>query len=613
MTANRLRGDSQGSVSVDGASSPTRCTEIVVATLLIWLACIATYSNSFHGVFLLDDAAHFVASRPDNWYADSLLVTRPLVHLTIWTNFEMLGPELWGFHAVNLFVHLLSAALLFLTAWRSIQRFSPQRNATRLAFFVALIWAVHPINTQPVNYLIQRCELLMGMFFLSMLYCHTRGVTSNNAWWFAAACLSFWAGAACKEPIWLAPIVVCFFEWLILRSSWTDMWHRRKVWLCYISPSLLLLAFIVPRMLEGAASAGAGTGYTPRMYLVTQSEVIAHYIRLMFWPDQLCFDYDWPMAASLIDVLPEGLLTVGLLLATIFACVLRHWSGFLGIWFFFVLASSSSFIPIADIAVEHRMYLSSISIVVLIVAAVEALSRSRLRPAGLPSEKVVSVTLLILAVCFAGRSYLRNFDYRSATSLWRSVIEIAPENPRAHRMYAFGLLQDGQPEQALQSAYTAVRLPKARVEDQMALGMLFMENGQTPEAIDLLEAVHAKAPNKVKSLYHLGLAYDRAGRLKDAEETLRKAEKRAPHDVSILVSLAAIVADRGQFAESRRLLERVLVQDPVHEKALVNLGVLAAMQGDLNAARLHFKKALKSHPNSQEARLYLDRLKAGPR
>src|SRR5207249_9737776 len=132
-------------------------------------------------------------------------------------NYVWGGLNVWGYHALNLGIHILVASTLFAVLRRTLTgdvlcvQFG--RTATGLALAVAVIWMVHPLLTESVTYVCQRSELLMGLFLLLTLYCLIRGDgTTNRNVWYAAGVLSCFLGAGSKEVMAAAPIVVLVYD-----------------------------------------------------------------------------------------------------------------------------------------------------------------------------------------------------------------------------------------------------------------------------------------------------------------------------------------------------------------------------------------------------------------
>jgi hypothetical protein len=230
--------------------------------------------------------------------------------------------------------------------------------ATGIALAAALIWTIHPLQTESVTYIVQRAESIMGLFYLLTLYCVIRGAGSARPMaWYVLAVLACLLGMASKEVMATAPLVVLLYDRTFLSGTFQGALRRR--WPLYVALTCTwgLLAYLVAGSTDRGGSAGFGLSVTVWQYALTQLGVITHYLGLAFWPAGLVFDYGWPIASSVGQILP-GAIVISLLLAgTIWALIRYPAAGFLGACFFLILAPTSSFVPVTDAAFEHRMYL----------------------------------------------------------------------------------------------------------------------------------------------------------------------------------------------------------------------------------------------------------------
>ena len=364
------------------------------ASLLV-LAGLVVYWNSFSGPFVFDDVASVVENQQiRSWRLADVLAPereaptagRPLVNASFAFNYALGGLDVRGYHAWNLAVHLACALLVFGVVRRTLQtpalraRFGDR--AADLAFVVALLWAIHPLNTEVVDYITQRTESMMGVFYLATMYASLRAVTDPSWRWLSAAVLCCAAGMACKESMVTAPLMVALYDRSFVFPSVRDAWARR--WRLYagLAAAWIVLALLLwsgPR----AHSAGFASGITAWTYLLNQTRMIPHYLRLAIWPRSLVVNYGWPAPVTLADVLPQALFISVLFVATVVALVRRPALGFAGAWFFVTLAPTSSIVPIAtEVGAERRMYLPLIAIIALAVVGSAALSDLARRPVG---------------------------------------------------------------------------------------------------------------------------------------------------------------------------------------------------------------------------------------
>ncbi len=318
-------------------------------------AGIAAYGRTFPVPLLFDDFAaildnptirHWgsVFSPPVNTTAGG----RPILNATLAFNYAVSGTAVWSYHALNLAIHVLCGLTLFGIVRRALASLGNQ-SATPIAFSAALIWILHPLQTESVTYIIQRAESLMGLFYLLTLYLFIRGAESDGRGlpWFVlsfAACL---LGMATKEVMASAPLVVFLYDRTFIAGSFREAWRRR--WRVYaaLGSTWLLLGFLVLSMNGRGGSAGLGSGVSSWVYALTQLSAIVHYLRLCFFPHPLVLDYGGLLEVRTARLLPCALVVAFLLAATVWVLVRHPAVGFLGFCFFAILAPSSSFIPVA--------------------------------------------------------------------------------------------------------------------------------------------------------------------------------------------------------------------------------------------------------------------------
>lgn len=580
------RGDS--SLLAGARLEQGRSRRILAAAALIVLATATVYLNSFQGVFLLDDNGHIVHNprirqlAPAAWLASR----RPLVELSFALNYHFGKLDPWGYHLFNLVVHLLAGLTLFGIVRRTLllDRFKtacgPGAEAWALA--VALIWVVHPLQTQSVTYLVQRGESMAGLFYLLTLYCAIRGMTAiRPRTWYAAAIVSCALGMTCKAVVVTAPVLVLLYDFVCLGPSLRAVLRRR--WGLYaglaatgcILPALGL-GGIFKTTAAGQATVGfAYHGITPSRYLLTQPGVLLHYLRLCVWPAGQCLDYGWPPAQGLRDAALPGGLVLAMLGATVWSLRRRSWVGLAGAWFFGILAPTSSFIPIKDLAFEHRMYLPLAAIVVLGVFGGRHLShglqhaspvsrRNKPRPSR-PLGGGVAVGLIVLVLGAA--TIRRNFVYHSELAMWRDVRDHAPHNPRAHFGYARALDRLGRSDEALEAYQTTIRISPDYAKAHLNLGDLYVRMNKTAAAVDAFRAALKAQPNWAEAHTRLGLALAMRGASAEAIDAFRTAIRIDPDSAAAHYYLAFALEQAGRNDEAARAYETVLRLDPRHPDA----------------------------------------------
>ncbi len=567
---------------------------------LIVLAGLAAYFNSFAGAFVFDDGHAIIENRAlGRLLGDKMASTRPTISVSLTLNYWLDGRNVRGYHFFNLAVHILAGLTLFGIVRRTLllERFGGrfQRTATGLALAVSLLWLVHPLQTQAVTYIIQRCESLMGLFYLLTLYCVLRGATSSTPLrWYAGAVLSLALGGGCKEVILTAPVVILLYDWTFLAGSCRELLRQRgALYAAFLVPTLAVLGLILASGAlvdpQGAVGLRIATA-TPLTYALTQPGVILHYLRLTFWPHPLCLDYyGWPVVKGLADCWLPLLVVAGLAAVTLWGVCRRTWWGFLGAWFFLILAPTSTIMPLQDVAFEHRMYLSLAAVAVFVVLGVAALLRLA-EEKGLLSPRAQGILgpalLAGLVVLLTGVTVRRNEDYRTAAIMWADAAAKRPTNPRARGNLAMVQMHSGDPEAALETINEALLLDPTYWINWGYQGQILRELGRLPEAEKTFAAVVRLRPREPRWQYELGLTQLFAHKDREALVHLREAVQLDPERAIYHAMLANCLEETGQPDEAAAEYRAALRSDRQLPRALDKAARGLAFQEDVTAVKL---------------------------
>ncbi len=536
---------------------------VVLVTLGSW-----AYATSFRGVFVWDDLATIVEnphirslwplSEAMGAPHDTTLSARPVASLTFALNYALApaavrdtmkprdgsgSPDaaarflrnVWGYHAVNLAIHILAALALFGTVGRTLQTRALVETAGRaagpIAFAVAAIWVVHPLTTPAVTYLVQRVESLMSLFYLLTLYCAVRAGAggSRPRWWAAGAVVACLLGMGTKESMVTAPLAVVLWDWTFAEPG---AWRRRRALYAGLAATWLLLAWLVSLDLRPAAGFWLD-GWTPWSYLRTQAAVIVHYLRLAVVPYPLVFDYRWEAVPGFVSVAPQFGALAAAVVGTGWLVARRHPAGFVAATFFLVLAPTSSLLPIAtEVAAEHRMYLPLTAVVALLVVGGYLLITQGLREPGRRRAEMAGVlAVAVIVVVFAVMTRDRNTLYWSEETLMAETVARRPANAPA----------------------------------RLALGSVLVTEQRFAEAEPHLRAVLAlpgATPMKAHAHMFLGTSLCASGRMSDGIEHLRSALQLDPGLTDARALLAESLLRAGDPATAKREFETVLAATP---------------------------------------------------
>ncbi len=565
---------------------------------LVAVAGFLAYANSFSGQFVFDDdkwivGNHSIQEFSTEWLRDR----RPVVSLSLAVNYAIGQENPVGYHIVNLIVHLLAALTLFGIVRRTLLS-KPLREkfghaAPWFALAVALLWVVHPLHTQAVMYIIQRAEAMMGLFYLLTLYSVLRGADSSRArLWYSAAIVACALGMGCKAVMITAPLAVLLYDRTFLAGSFSVAIKRRwGLYTCLTGTFVVLVwAGVVQGVLrsspQGPATVGFGyKGVTPIQYLMTQAEVIPHYLRLAFWPDPLSLDYAWTFVTQPAEAVLPGLFVLVLLAAAAFGLARKHPLGFVAAAFFLILSPTSSFIPIKDATYEHRMYLSLAALTVLVVFLSHSLLRLFVDKAAL--RVVACVLVLATMIALGTRTYHRNKDYHADTTIWRKALEVNPQNPRAHynlgkelvdqasllRHNGDNMTADAKVVEAIEHYKEAIVWNPRHPFAYNNLGMELAKKGESEEAIPYFEEAVSVNPRVDKAWSNYGVTLMHLGRLDEAIEKYRTAIGIDPKNASSHYNLGLALYRQRNYAKAATAFKEALRFNPEYPNARKFLNV----------------------------------------
>src|SRR5436305_1783403 len=545
---------------------------IFVAAALLTAGALAAWANSFRGPFIFDDLPAIVENTTIRTLALPGALApphtgqpangRPLVNFSFAINWALGGADVRGYHVLNLAIHTLAALALFGVVRRTMRsrplaaKFAA--DATPLAFALAALWMLHPLQTESVTYISQRAESLAGLCLLLTLYASIRGAESHTPTrWYVLAVVTCLLGMATKEVMYAAPLLVLLYDRTFLSGTFREALRRRPWFYAGLAATWLLLGWLVKQAGNRGATAGFGLGITPWHYLLTQCSALIHYVQLVFWPAPLVLDYGTVTTRSLTEVWPQAALLVALFGATLVALVRYPPWGFLGAWFFLLLAPTSSVLPLATQTIaEHRMYLPLAAIIAAIVVGVWQLLGRR-----------SAVVFIAIAIAFGTLTARRNFDYRSAISIWQDNIAKRPDSPRPY----------GELASALSNA------------------------GGVPEAAAAYETAERLLPNYPKVPHNYGVALAAAGRLDEAVAQFELALAQLATLADARYELGNVRHEQGRNVEALACYEEAIRLRPDFALAHNNAANILTNFGRTDEALAHYAAAVHADPNLPDA------------
>ncbi len=527
--------------------------------LLLALAGLLAYGNTVSAPFIFDDipalardpaTAPGAGQTPADWRGSGA-AGRPVVEWSLALNRAISGDAVWSYHAFNLLVHLAAGLALFGVVRRTL------RDADAVAFAVALLWVVHPLQTESVTCIIQRTESLAGLFYLMIFLGFTRVAAGEWTWGWVIVFAAGLFGAATKELVATAPMLLFLYDRTFVAGTFRAAWRERGRWHVALAATVwIVVGTSIAHSDVRGGTVGFGHGVAWWEYALTQCRAAIMYFKLALWPHPLVLDYGTDVVRDVAAVWPQTLLLAALGVATAWALWRRPKLGFLGAWCGAILAPSSSIVPlVTQTMAEHRMYLPLAAIVVGAMLGLRAIAGRWFAPL------VAMTAMALLATTVA-----RNRDYRSVESIWQDNLAKRPGNVRAHFTLAQRADERGDSADAIAHGEAAVRL---------------------------LPADHA-------AHFNLAVSYAKAQRLADAEREYREAARLRPDGVDAHVNLGAVLVRLGRVDDAIAEYEAVARLRRGSAEDQFNLAEVYLAAGRTTDAIARYESAARLKPDAAE-------------
>ncbi len=605
---------------------------------LLVILCILAYINSFHVPFQFDDVYNiaekpyvrniwlfFDASSADWFSSDHGFRMRTVGYFTFALNYLVGGNDVVGYHIGNLLIHCLNGLLVYsLVVWSfrgPVLAHSSLRDSSKsIALFSALLFALHPVQTQAVTYIVQRLTSLATGFYLlglvsyvkSRLVYLERSSLGKAAPWYGLSLLSAALAMKTKEIAFTLPVVIALYEFLFFRGK-----ARNRVLLLV---PLVLTMGIIPFGLIGAhESAGELLGDVSRSmrvdspltrweYLLTETRVVVTYLRLLVLPFGQNLDYDYPIFRSFLNI--EVILSF-LLLAFLAGAGIRlvfrdrktlsgaRFVSFGIFWFFITLSVESSVIPITDVIFEHRLYLPSVGFWIAVTTALfwgtQRIGKSLLR-------RILLVGLSVVVLLFSGATYARNRVWGSEVNLWEDVVRKSPEKARGYNSLGFALRKRGRLAEAIEEYREAIRLKQDYALAHHNLAYAYFASHAYDKAVEQYGRAIRLQPDFAEAHNGLGIVYGEMGLMEKAIEQYRIAIRLKPDSANAYTNLGNAywrLEDVDGAFEQYQMAIRIRPDFP---EPFNNLGVIYATRGHPDKAVEYFETAVRLSPANPEYR-----------
>ncbi len=541
----------------------------IIAFALIAIVGTAAYIKSFYADFQFDDYASIVDNSLMKRLDFSVLWgnyrERFLTNLTFVLKYLSSGLNVFGWHFVNNLIHIVASFVVYLLTRTTLQ--TPRLNNqwdTQAQFVVALstalMFLVHPLQTQAVTYIVQRATSLSGLFYLATVYFYAQGRLHNRRREYFLAAMMCMLGIFTKPTVITLPLTIILYDVVFFKVDPKAKFEKLLSWIFFtFAVALIPLALVGKNLLTQEAFEGfqqTSMGH----YALTQLNVVASYLRLFIFPFGQNLDYDFPIAENILQF-PTSLslvLLLGLVYLALRFMKNQRYITFGIFWFFITLGPQSSIFALRDVIVEHRVYLAYYG---LCLIACIILYRT------IKSFRIYLGLMVLLIGTLAVMTYQRNALWSDATRFMEDVVVKSPQKARPHNNLGFFYFREG-------------RLMEAESEYKKAI---------------------QSDPGYTIAYHNLATVYFESGQIQKARRIFEQLVEQFPGYADPHVGLANILLDLGDIAKAKEFYQKAVKANPFSSAAYVGLGNCSQKEGDLVSAVSSFQKAIWLNPDSASA------------
>lgn len=454
---------------------------------LISLLVIVCYSNTLQSPWHFDDYPNIVDNNfikikelslqevkkavYFSLYEEGGAYTRPVASLTFAFNYLLSGNDTTSYHIVNICIHLITSWLVYFVFFQTINLHNARikkistdfklDTSEGVALLGAVFWSAHPIHTQAVTYIVQRHALLAALFYMLAMYCYIRARLVKGALLpfilILFSIIFYLLGITSKQNAVLLPLALIGFEVAFFRFSFLKTLGKSRASQTLVLACVLLLALIIwmraKWLIEYLLSGYGSRTFTLWERLITEPIILWRYIFLLLTPlsDFLSLESDIVASRSLFNPPQTFVAVVSITCLILFGIYMLKREPILGyaIYFFFVNhIVESTFIGL-ELYFEHRNYLPSVFIFLLISYFFNVIIHYYWKK-NIFLQNCVLVLIATIITSEGNAAYLRNDIWRNNITLMEDSIDKAPNNLRAYISVSSLYMSIGEYDKALE-------------------------------------------------------------------------------------------------------------------------------------------------------------------
>ena len=604
----------------------------------LFILPILAYSNTLESSWHLDDYDTIVANTRlhlrdlsfesiyNSFFSRSENFFRPVACLTFGLNWYFGNGGVAGFHMINLVVHIMTAFFLFMAVSSLYQSPRLRGDSPNRIFLVALLtslfWALNPVQTQGVTYVVQRMAALAAMFYVMAIYCYLKArisaVKSRQIIYLLFCLLCFFLALGSKENSITLPLSLFLLE-IIFFQNMDNPKTRKKIILVSAGISFLLSLSALIYFTLGDGSSLLTNGYNQRSFtlsqrLMTESRIVILYISQLLYPNplRLSIEHDIQISSSLFDpwtTLAAICLVIGLIGLALAGVRKRPVLGFAVLFFFLNHMIESSFLPL-ELIFEHRNYLPSLFFFwPIAVGLIKLMEHYRIRRPS--TARIIKGFVVMLVILLAASTYTRNRVWATEKTLWEDAIHKAPGRARpAYNLARHHYVREGRLDEALRLYSRAQELEAATPAYSRSLALIGMASihysrQNFEKALQLCRRALKIYPASESAAYNSVLALMKMNRWQEASREADQLLTGKPIRPVYLLLKGAILIRLDRSADALGYLRQALKAAPNNRKVFMNIGLALGLNGHFRQAQWFFNRAIQTSPRDIRPYFYL--------
>ena len=574
------------------------------------LACITSlvYYPSINYDFQFDDIANITKHFKIRHYSLYDLLFSGTRWISYWLNslhYKLGKFQPFTYRLGNVLIHTSNGVLIFIILIMVLRRLPYEsffrRKSFALSFITALLFLLHPVQTQTVSYVIQgQLEGMSALFTLLMTFFFLLRSYTDKAWVRYSATTLFFILAifstGTKEIAIMAPLLIALVDWFFVaqgsQESFKSRWWLHianfviviGLYLYLLKPNFFIdlfgLKMEVGNNLGNIITPDPNQTIKPLHFLISQFKVILHYFWIFLWPLHISVEYDWVMPKSFFS--PDcffpfiALLLISFIVYKLLKRQKTNLIGFAMLWFLINIIPRSSIIPSPELLVDYKTYLASFGWLFIITSGLVKLYEyiiwhSRTLKQFAERFKLPYVFVTLIGGVLAAGTIHRNTIWRSGIDFWANIVDNAPGKARAYNNYGVELSQ---------------------------------KLGKFAEAIPYFKHAIGMDKNYRDPYNNLAVAFAATHQLDRAIETLQLSLKINPYYPEAYNNIASFMIEKKDYEQAKRALAVALRLRPHYGKAHFNTGRVLMEEGEAELAWESFRKACMEADLDNEAGFY---------